>query len=221
MFSVRRLPFAMLALFAAASSAAGQLPAPQPQTTPPPQVRTAPPGNGWSHGTTLNVFAGGAATTRDWAGAGGGAMGWELKPWFALEGSGGWLDWGHDAHAFTATMTAHAALPTPRPLVPFFAGGAGVYHASFDRYHDSLPAFYRHRMATMRDEPRQRMTFTDPSLVGGGGVEVFVSRHWTLRPEVMVHIVMRDARSFVATTGVVRLGYHFEDHPVTPIARTH
>ena len=221
MFSVHRLQFAMIAVMAAGSSAAGQVPAPQPQTTPPAQVRTVPPGNEWSHGTTLNVFGGAAATTRDWAGAGGGAMGWELKPWFALEGSGGWLNWGNDAHAFTADMSAHVALVTPRPVVPFLAGGVGVYHASFDRFNTSIPRFYARRMGGMGDEPRHTITFTDPSLVTGGGVDVFVNRHWTIRPEVMAHIVLRDSRSFVATTGVVRLGYHFEDHPVTPIARTH
>jgi hypothetical protein len=219
MFTAHRLQIAMLAVLTAALPAAGQVAvAPQPQTTPPAPVRTVPPGNEWSHGTTLNVFGGAAVTTRDRAAAGGGAMGWEIKPWFALEGSGGWLDWGHDAHAFTATMTARAALLTRRPAVPFLAGGVGVYHASFDRFTSSIPQFYRRRMGAMPDQPRHMMTFTDPSLVAGGGMEVFVSRHWTIRPEVMAHIVLRDARGFIATTGVVRLGYHFEDHPVTPSA---
>jgi len=60
------------------------------------------------------------------------------------------------------------------------------------------------------------MTFNDPSLVGGGGVEMFVSRHWAVRPEILATVVLRDSRNFVVTTGAVRLGYHFEDHPVTP-----
>ena len=61
-----------------------------------------------------------------------------------------------------------------------------------------------------------RITFTDPSLVGGGGFDMFVSRHWTIRPEILGTVVLRDSRTFVVTTGAVRLGYHFEDHPVTP-----
>jgi len=28
----------------------------------------------------------------------------------------------------------------------------------------------------------------------------------------MANVVLADARRFVVTTGVVRLGYHFEDH---------
>ena len=60
------------------------------------------------------------------------------------------------------------------------------------------------------------ITFNDPSLVGGGGLTVFVSRHWTVRPEILATVVLRDSRNFVVTTGAVRLAYHFEDHPVTP-----
>ena len=61
-----------------------------------------------------------------------------------------------------------------------------------------------------------RVTFTDPSVLGGGGVNMFVSRHWTLRPEIVTIAVLRDSRNFVVTTAAVRLAYHFEDHPVTP-----
>jgi hypothetical protein len=60
------------------------------------------------------------------------------------------------------------------------------------------------------------VTFTDPSLVGGGGVNVYVSRHWTIRPEIVATAVLRNSRSFVVTAGAVRLAYHVEEHPVTP-----
>ena len=221
MFFAHRLQVAVLAMVMAAAPAAAQGVAPkQPQTTPSPQTRAVPPGNMWSHGTTLNGFAGAATATRDRAGVGGGAMGWEVKPWFALEGTAGWFDWGHHANAFTATLAAHVAILTPRPIVPFLAGGFGMYHASFDRSDNAMPRFYQRRMAGMSDRPALKTTFTDPSVVAGGGVEMFVSRHWTVRPEVMANVVVRDGRSFVATTGVVRLGYHFEEHPVTPSAHT-
>ena len=49
---------------------------------------------------------------------------------------------------------------------------------------------------------------------------MFVSRHWTIRPEVIAALVIRDSRSFVVTTGAVRLAYHFEEHPITPSAHT-
>ena len=219
MVSAHRLQVAVLALLIAAAPTSGQSVVPkQPQTTPSPQSRAVPAGNMWSHGTTLNVFAGATATSHDRAGVAGGALGWEVKPWFALEGTAGWFDWGHDAQAFTAALAARVAILTPRPIVPFVAGGFGMYHASFDRSDDAMPGFYRGRVAGMPNQPARTMTFTDPSVVAGGGVEIFVSRHWTVRPEVTANIVVRNGRSFIATTGVVRLGYHFEDHPVTPSA---
>src|ERR1051325_3199820 len=116
MISLHRFPMVVLAVLVAASSAAAQVTAPtQPQTTPPAQARSVPPGNAWSHATTLNAFGGAAAAARDRAAIGGGAIGWETKPWFALEGSAMWLDWGDDANAFTAAMTAHVMMSTVRP----------------------------------------------------------------------------------------------------------
>ena len=204
MTSIQRLQGGLFGLLLTAAMASAQTPI------------VAPSGNMWSHGTTLNVFGGAAATSGDKAAAGGGAFGWELTPRFALEGSGTWLDWGQSAHAFTAAMTAHVAIVTPRPFVPFLAGGVGLYHASFNRFDSAMPRFYYRRMAGLAFAPGQIMTFTDPSLAGGGGLDVYVSRHWALRPEVLATLVLRDSRSFVVTTGAVRLAYHFEDHPVNP-----
>jgi hypothetical protein len=170
----------------------------------------------WSHGTTLNAFVGAAATPGDKAAAAGGAFGWELTPHLALEGGGMWLDFGQSAHAFTAAMTAQVAVATARPVVPFLAGGVGLYHASFNRFDGAMPRFYQRRMMGLALGPGRMVNFTDPSLAGGGGVNVYVSRHCALRPEVLATLVLRDSRSFVVTTGVVRLAYHFEDHPVNP-----
>jgi len=77
-----------------------------------------------------------------------------------------------------------------------------------------MPQFYRERMTTM-NLVGNKVTFTDPSIVGGGGVNVFLTRKWTIRPEVLATIALRDSRSFVVTTAALRLGYHFEGHPVT------
>ena len=202
MTSIQRLQCAVLGLLVAAATASAQTPL------------VAPSGNMWSHGTTLNVFGGGAATPGDRAAAAGGAFGWELTPRFALEGSGTWLDFGQSAHAFTAAMTAHVAVVTPHPFVPFLAGGVGLYHAAFNRFDSTMPRFYHRRMTGLPFAPSQTVTFTDPSLAGGGGLDVYVSSHWALRPEGLATLVLRDSRSFVVTTGVVRLAYHFEDHPV-------
>jgi len=208
MTSVHRLQCVVLGIFVSVATASAQ-------TTPPTTTRVAPEGNMWSHGTTLNVFGGGAGTSGDRAAIAGGAFGWEVRPWFALEGSGAWLDWGKGARAFAPSMTAQVALVTARPFLPFVTGGVGLYHASFNRSDSAMPNFYRRRMVGMSNFS-SRMTFNDPSLVGGGGVEMFVSRHWAVRPEILATVVLRDSRNFVVTTGAVRLGYHFEDHPVTP-----
>ena len=217
MISTHRVQWAVLTILviAATASAQGTAASRQPQTTPPPQTRSVPPGNMWSHGTTLNVVGGAAATSGDRAAVGGGAFGWEIKPWFALEGGGMWLDWGQGAHAFAPSVIAQFALRTRRPFAPFLAGGVGLYHASFNRLDAAMPGFYRRRMMGVPDVGTT-MTFTDPSIVGGAGVNVFLSRHWTVRPEVLATGVMRNSRSFIVTTGAVRLAYHFEEHPITP-----
>ena len=208
MTSIQRLQCAVLGLLVAAATASAQTPI------------VAPSGNMWSHGTTLNVFGGAAATSGDKAGAAGAAFGWELTPRFGLEGSGTWMDWGQGAHAFTAAMTAQVAVATARPVVPFLAGGVGLYHAAFNQSDNGMPRFYRRRMMGAASGPGTTISFTDPSLAGGGGVTVFLSRHWTIRPEVIATLVVRDSRSFVVTTGAVRLAYHFEEHPITPSAHS-
>jgi len=163
------------------------------------------------------VLAGGATGGHDTAGAAGGAFGWELTPRTSVEGSGTWFDWGPSAHAFTANITTQVALATARPAVPFLAVGVGLYHATFNRLDTAIPTFYRRRMPAVMSEGSTTAIFTDPTVAGGGGVTIFLSRHWTLRPEVIATVVLRDSRSMVVTTGVLRLGYHFEDHPVTPL----
>ena len=203
MITVDRLQCAVLGVLVAAATASAQ-------------TQTALPGNMWRHGTTLNVFGGAATASGDQAAAGGGAFGWEITPRFALEGSGAWLDWGQGAHAYTAAMMAEVAMATPRPIIPFLAGGFGLYHASFDRSDSTMPGFYRRRMIDGASALGRTATFTDPSLAAGGGVNVFLSRHWAIRPEVIATIVIRNSHSFVVTAGAVHLAYHFEDHPVTP-----
>lgn len=174
----------------------------------------------WRHGTTLNLFAGTAATPNDWAPMGGGAFGWEITPRFAVEGSGAWFEWGHGAHAFAAALRAVAAVATARPVVPFLSGGVGLYRSSFRIGDTEMPRFYRRRMTDASDRVGVSATFTDPSLVFGGGVDVFVSRHVAIRPDVEATVVMRNSRTHVVTTAAVHLAYHFDDHPITPARRT-
>jgi hypothetical protein len=76
-----------------------------------------------------------------------------------------------------------------------------------------MPEFYRRRVGPGFGTTH---TFTDPSFVVGGGVNVFTSRHWAIRPEVEAIVVRRQSRSYVVTAVTVGVAYHFEEHPVTP-----
>ena len=58
--------------------------------------------------------------------------------------------------------------------------------------------------------------FTDPSFVVGGGVRYFATRQWSIEPEITAIIVTHRSRSHVVTAVALGLGYHFEDHPITP-----
>lgn len=201
MFSAHRLSLAVV-FVASAGVASAQ--APSSVTT-------------WDHGTTVNVFGGAARTGDARAAAAGAALGWELTPRVAVEGTGTWLDWGHGTSAFAAAMTARLAVVTPRPFAPFATAGIGVYHASFDRTGAAMPMFYQRRWMMRPSQVGSRaITFTDPSIVAGGGVTLHVSRNWTLRPEIMATMILQEARQFIVTTGAVRLGYHFEDHQISP-----
>jgi len=170
----------------------------------------------WRRGTTLNVFGGLAAASNDRGPLAGGAIGWEITPRIAVEGSGAWVEWGHEAQAFSAALRALVPLRTSRPVIPYLAGGFGLVRASFEIADPEVPEFYRRRIANRPEAVRGAATFTDPSVVVGGGVNMFLSRHIAIRPDVNATVVMRDSRARVMTTAAVHLAYHFEDHPITP-----
>lgn len=178
-----------------------------------------PPSTMWQHGSTLNLFGGAASAPSHRGATGGGAFGWELKPRFAVEGSGEWMEWGAGSHAFAAAITVQTGLAGPRPLMPFLTGGIGLYRASFDRMGSSMPAFYARRITMAGMGMGTTTTFTDPTVVFGGGVSAFLSRHWAIRPDVREMVVLRNSRSHFVTALAVHLAYHFEDHPVTPKVR--
>jgi hypothetical protein len=48
---------------------------------------------------------------------------------------------------------------------------------------------------------------------------VLATRHFSLRPAVEFTVVLRNGDSYTSTAGVLRLAYHFENHPVTPTKR--
>jgi Outer membrane protein beta-barrel domain len=177
-------------------------------------AQTAPATNPWSHGTTLNVFAGVNSASSQGGSLAGGAVGWEVNRWLALEGIGSWLDRGTGAEAFAADLKAIISPVTARRFVPFVQGGIGMYRASFDLSRAEIPDFYRPRLAAAASDVNSTVTLTDPSFIVGGGANLFMTQHVAIRPDVRATIVRRDARSYVLTTVAVHLAYHFETHPV-------
>jgi hypothetical protein len=175
--------------------------------------------NIWRYGTTANIFAGAASSASRARSVAGGGVGWEITPWVGLEGRFAWQDRSRDQDAFAAELGAHVNLLSERPIVPFVKGGVGLYRASFGRTLDDIPAFYRRRLQPPDPALRARQTFTDPSLIVGGGVNAYVSRHWAVRPEIAATAIRRDGRGHVVTTVTLHLAYHFEEHPITPDRR--
>jgi hypothetical protein len=178
-------------------------------------AQSASPSNPWRHGTTLNVFTGGARAETDNQFLLGGAMGWEITPTLAIEGSGYWFDRNTEPDAFAAALKLQAGLPVGRPVVPFVAAGIGLYLASFDATTSTIPDFYRNRIASTGTSAGSVHTFTDPSFIAAGGVNLFVSRHVSIRPDVEAMFVRANSQGYLVMVAAVHVAYHFENHPMT------
>ena len=167
-----------------------------------------PGGAEWQPGTTLVGFVGASSAAADTAPAAGAAIGWELTPHFTIEGRGTWLHHDPGLTDFSASINALVSLLRPRSIVPFALAGFGMYGATVDARSPDVPAFYRDRMPSGEDRP----VFEDLLLVFGGGVDVFVTSHLTLRPEVTVNLITTRADRLTRTVYGVHLAYHFEAH---------
>lgn len=163
----------------------------------------------WSHGTTLNGFGGFSADSNQAGPVLGAAAGWELTPNVAIEGSGAWTEFGSGTTSFAGAVKARIRIAGRRQIDPFVHAGIGLYRATFDATEVEVPEFYKRRMSDLR-------TFTDPTVVAGGGVSVFVNRHVALRPDAEATVVFRGGQSHVVTMVAMHVVYHFENHPVTP-----
>lgn len=171
-----------------------------------------PPGNKWSHGTTLEVSTGAAMTSQDTRGTLGGAFGWEINHWVEVEGSGTWLVARQGDEAFAAELKALANLTRPNTVVPFLGAGVGFYHASFETARGAIPGFYQRRMS---GPPfGMLVTFNDPSFVFAGGVNIFTGQHFSIRPDISVRLVTRASDTYAVPMATVHITYHFEVHDV-------
>jgi len=174
---------------------------------------TAPDTGDWTHGTTLSLAGGLATDTSDPGVAAGGAIGWEIRPRLAVEGSALWVDAAAGADGFNAALKMRAGLRRAG-VCPFVEGGVGLYHVSTTTGPESMPAFYGHRMVASSGTTVTQ-SFTDPSFHVGAGINAFVSRHVSLQPAIEAIIVTADSQSYTFTSMTIRIAYHFEDHPVT------
>jgi hypothetical protein len=140
-------------------------------------------------------------------------VGWEVTPRFTIDAVGSWSEFGDGADAFAGTMRLRMRVAGHRSVDPFVQGGVGLYRAMFENTDGEMPEFYRRRL-----DPVARLsgaTFTDPTLVTGGGVSIYLKRWFAVRPEAEVTFVLRDG-AHVVTSFFVHAVFHFEEHPVTP-----
>ena len=144
--------------------------------------------NPWTRGTTLEGFIG-TATTPHTMDSYGGAFGWELTHRFEVQGLGAWFP-RKGSDEFAADLKLLMNLTRPSLLVPYLAGGAGLYQGRFDR---------------------ARME-TDPTGVVGAGVHFYVRRHLSIRPEATARFVIDRAKIQRVMTITVAATYHFEEH---------
>jgi opacity protein-like surface antigen len=184
-------------------------------TATPLGAQPTPPPNLWSHGTTLSVAGGTASASSDTGGQISTSIGWEITPRLGIEGTGSWLDRRNGAEAFAATLSVQASLLPPHLATPFVQAGYGLYHASFDVSRSAIPGFYRDRITTAMLGSVTDV-FNDPAFTVGGGVNVFVTHHIAIRPEVAALVVARNSQTYVVATAAVRAAYHFEQHPTRP-----
>ncbi len=182
-------------------------------------AQVTPTAREFGRGTTISLVPGVASASSETGLVLGGAVGWELNPWAEIETDMTWMARRHGAAAFAAAITGQANLTARRAVVPFLRAGVGLYSASFDTAQAIPPDFYARRLGPggLHQGPNYR--FTDPSVVAGGGVTLFVNRHVSVRPEVQSTIARRASRNYVVTTLTVQLTYHFEEHHVTPTTR--
>jgi hypothetical protein len=168
-----------------------------------------------THCTSLSLF-GGVATPESASGALlGGTVGWQITPRVGLEGFAMWLDLPHSETGFSAAFSTHVDFRNGATVVPYLAGGMGIYHAAVDMNDHAAPTFYTDRFM-MNDDPGMRRTFTDLALLAGGGVAFFLSPQLALRPQADVMFVVADDDTRVVPVFTLHLVYHFRDHPITP-----
>jgi hypothetical protein len=169
------------------------------------------PADQWQRGTTLAVFAGGTVESSAAKPAAGASLGWEIARFLSLEGQGAWIRVANGGEAFAGQMRVRVPFRRTQALVPFVAGGVGLYRASFEAGARRIPEFYQRRInaATLGGS-----AFTDFMSTVGGGVDVFVTEHLAVRPEASVLLVSAASDTRAVPLFAAHVVYHFDTHPV-------
>lgn len=167
-------------------------------------------------GTELGASVGASSTSTHTGPMLGGIAGWQIKRWITGEARGTWLARGVGANAFEADLGLSVHVVKRRRATPYLGAGFGLYRAAFDSASSTMSEFYRRRMVAGGLGMAEDRTFTDPVFRVSGGVEMFVRGQFSIRPEASALFVRRDGRGETVGLVAVRIGYRFEDRPVTP-----
>jgi hypothetical protein len=167
-------------------------------------------------GTELAVLAGVAATSNDTGPMAGAVVEWRMSRRISVEARAAWLDRGPGADAFTADVGGVVNLIPQQTITPLVGVGFGLYRAAFDGSVPAMPEFYRRRAGAGGGPPAGGWSFVDPVLRTTAGVDMHLGRRLSLRPEASALFIRRDGRGKTVGTFSVRVGYRFEDRPITP-----
>jgi hypothetical protein len=167
--------------------------------------------------SSLAVYGGVSTAESDAGGLVGGTAGFQITPRFALEGEAFWLDRPGSESGFSGALNARWTLVRKWRAMPFVKAGAGLYHASFAVDDDTVPPFYRDRIATA--EVGTQRSFTDPAVIAGGGVDIHLSRRVSLRPQGDAMWVFDHGTSRIMPAFTLHLAFHFDEHPITSSRR--
>jgi hypothetical protein len=170
-------------------------------------------------GTELGGSIAAAVTSSETAPVVAGDAGWSMTRWITFQARGAWFARGDNTTGVGADVGALLNVVARRPVTPYVGVAFGLYRATIMAPAAGLSEFYRTRMADMGGAVTRSRTFTDPAWRFTAGVDVLRHRNISIRPEASVTLVHGRGATDTITMVGVRLGYVFEDHPVTPSVR--
>jgi hypothetical protein len=188
-------------------------------TAAPLVAQTPDQSNFAARGTELGGSIGTAFASSETAPVVAGMAGWSITRWVTLEARGGWFARGSNTNGVGADVGALVNVIARRRTTPYVGAAFGLYRASIDTRTAHVSDFYRMRMLEPAGGATSMRTFTDPAWRFSAGVDLIRHRNISIRPEASVVLVHRNGSTDSITSVGVRLGYLFEDRPVTPTVR--